>query len=195
MNRTIKYLVAITFLSMSGLAFAGPMSASSHDLTVVDIGGLGTTADLCRYCHTPHNSRSVAPLWDRSDSLATFIPYASGGTMEGTPAVAGVSLGCLSCHDGVTAFDAVAGTTGTVGNNLNVTDFPGTTAIVGIDLTNDHPIGMSITAAGITAGQSVFPIFGGNVECASCHDVHLPGTAGYFLRVEDGTMCETCHTK
>jgi predicted CXXCH cytochrome family protein len=194
MNRVIKFAVALVFVSASSVSVA-QMTGGSHDLSTGNVGGLGTNADLCRYCHTPHNSRSVAPLWDRSDSLETFTVYSSTTMADNVmPAPSGVSLGCLSCHDGVTAFDAVAGTTGTAGNDMT-NDFPNSPANLSNDLSNDHPVGVNMAIAGIDNTQTAVPTFGGKVECASCHDVHVAGTSGYFLRVEDGSLCESCHTK
>jgi predicted CXXCH cytochrome family protein len=165
----------------------------------------GQGQDLCRFCHAPHNANNLVPLWDRnpSDSTGSFIIYDSI-TMDNTmPQPGGVSNGCLSCHDGVTAFDALHGLGGTAGNDMNTLYLPGgSTAIVGLDLSNDHPIGVTVTgttemdtAANITGAG--IPLFGAdNVECASCHDAHSV-TYAFFLRKDPllGDLCETCHLK
>jgi predicted CXXCH cytochrome family protein len=47
--------------------------------------------------------------------------------------------------------------------------------------------------------QPFFASSGGNdqMECASCHKVHQPGTSYNFLRIENGgsKLCLACHNK
>ena len=205
MNRVIKFAIALVFVSMSSVSIA-QMASGKHDLTAF-AGTLHATSvgqDLCRFCHTPHNSNAVAPLWDRNGpTTATFTLYSSN-TMEnvmGQPT--GVSQGCLSCHDGVTAFDSLLGLTGTGGNDMG-TLYSGSSAILGATLANDHPVGVSVTTANemelaATIDGTALRLFGGStdtVECASCHDPH-DDTYAAFLRMDPaaGTLCETCHTK
>ncbi|MBF0330066.1 MAG: cytochrome c3 family protein [Nitrospirae bacterium] len=76
----------------------------------------------------------------------------------------------------------------------------------GIDLTDDHPISVSYTAAATAkAGQFVaasgqlvgtLPLYNSKVECATCHDPHKT-TNGYFLRTTNAgsALCLTCHIK
>jgi predicted CXXCH cytochrome family protein len=204
MNRFIKFLVALSFISISSIGLA-QMSGTKHDLNT-NAGSLpvGQGQDLCRFCHTPHNSNAVAPLWDRNPpDTVTFTLYDSptmGNTM-GAPT--GVSQGCLSCHDGVTAFDSLLGLTGTAGNDMD-TLYASSTAILGSTLANDHPVGVDLLLAGemelaatVTAGGLRLFGAGDTVECASCHDPHGTAGFGFFLRLDpaDGTLCETCHTK
>jgi predicted CXXCH cytochrome family protein len=82
----------------------------------------------------------------------------------------------------------------------------------GQDLRNDHPVGLVYrgtlaTASGLTNSidalnniVGTFPIYGGAVgtgrlECASCHEPHLEGSAGQtkFLRTLNATLCQACH--
>jgi predicted CXXCH cytochrome family protein len=206
MNKFSKFLVGIALISMSGIGVVNAqMSGGAHDLNS-NAGSLpaGQGQDLCRFCHTPHNSNAVAPLWDRNPpDTVTFALYDSptmGNTM-GQPT--GVSQGCLSCHDGVTAFDSLLGLTGTGGNDMN-TLYAASTAILGATLANDHPVGVDLLLAGemelaatVTAGGLRLFGAGDTVECASCHDPHGAGGYGFFLRLDPaaGTLCETCHTK
>jgi predicted CXXCH cytochrome family protein len=212
MNRHIKFLVAIIFISIFSIGTvqaASPMLTGKHDLTALGTIQGGGGQDLCRFCHAPHNSNAVAPLWDRTGSLTagSFILYDNPATMGNTMIQpAGVSLGCLSCHDGVTAADALTGITTPSLGNMN-TNNTGSAAILGADLSNDHPIGVSVehaatvgefaTAANIIAGGvRLFGAGTNQVECASCHNPHetvLP----FFLRKDPtgGDLCDTCHTK
>ncbi len=99
---------------------------SRHDLSALNFRGYGSETgpmtggsfndyrETCIYCHTPHNSDTVAPLWNRKlPEKIGYDMYTSpnfdsvvGAEVEDvTPD--GISLGCLSCHDGSVAVDAV----------------------------------------------------------------------------------------
>jgi cytochrome c553 len=77
------------------------------------------TTEICVFCHTPHGGRtdnSAAPLWNRA------LPASAGYTLYSSPnfdAVAsqpqGVSLACLSCHDGTIGIDALINAPGSGG--------------------------------------------------------------------------------
>src|SRR5579863_313902 len=102
-------------------ARAGSIVRSRHDLSALNWRGYqmetgpmqgGTFNDYretCVYCHTPHSSSPAAPLWNRE------LPTNSGYRMYGSPnfdsvaprAPDGISLACLSCHDGSVAVDSV----------------------------------------------------------------------------------------
>ncbi len=85
------------------------------------------TGEVCVFCHTPHGANKDAtaeakgqpPLWNRALPPSDgFIPYNSPnfdakGTTPGKPK--GVSLACLSCHDGTVAFDALINAPGSGG--------------------------------------------------------------------------------
>ena len=190
------------------------------------------------------NDISYSPLWNReyradrdNDGVSDFVPYNNGvnmssgtGTsvkhmMNGKPAVGGISLLCLSCHDGVTAMSAYssnnpAGGTGSVlpfGTPSNPTDVITGVAALGTDLSNHHPIGMSwdeVTASddeiaqksdtfnntSITIGSVLTG--GDTMECAACHDVHNTNVTGRnnaerFLWTSNNNsqFCLSCHLK
>lgn len=65
--------------------------------------------EVCVYCHTPHGAQnSSAPLWNRTlPTTGNYTPYSSTtmDTSVGQPD--GVSLACLSCHDGTIAIDSI----------------------------------------------------------------------------------------
>lgn len=91
-------------------------------------GDIRLNEEVCIFCHTPHGARSnvggaagMAPLWNRrlSDPMS-FMPYTSPNydaqDMLGAPGrPKGVSLACLSCHDGAVAFDALINSSGSGG--------------------------------------------------------------------------------
>lgn len=138
------------------------------------------TEEICVFCHTPHggdNSASV-PIWNRQlNSPGVYKRYSELGTStfdaEEVP-VGSVSIACLSCHDGTQALDSLinwpgSGTDGDVGIaipgfRMTGADLDGDNSLkegivqnLGVDLSNDHPIGMQYAGGGITAGDLFAP--------------------------------------
>jgi predicted CXXCH cytochrome family protein len=205
-----KYLAGL--MAIAGLLFTGYASAQTIVGTDHDLSGVqGTGGEICIVCHTPHNADttvSEAPLWNHAiTAVQNFTVYASP-TFDGGPSgqPGGASMLCLSCHDGTVALDAFGGGAGTPGNVISGG------ALIGTDLSNDHPISFTYDSALATAdGGLADPasassglggtidqdmLFAGNMECASCHDVH-DNSISPFLRVSNDAsgMCLTCHNK
>jgi mono/diheme cytochrome c family protein len=176
-----KIILCATFIiTLSTLTFGisawatEDVRTTKHNLiTNPNIGATGT-GEVCVFCHTPHGGSTdvaggLAPLWNRT--LPTGVTYTvytspnfdSEGTTAGTPK--GVSLACLSCHDGTVAFDSLLNFPGsgsvdninfsptnspanvdpTTGKMINkgTSEFP----MLGTNLSNDHPISMKIPVA------------------------------------------------
>ncbi|MEW8323331.1 MAG: cytochrome c3 family protein [Candidatus Thiodiazotropha taylori] len=197
---------SLALLSTSTIA---DIANTSHDLrgqtTLLTQAG---NTQICAYCHTPHNAsttNSTTPLWNHQDTVATYTMYVSP-TMANLPATApaGVSLACLSCHDGSVAADSLinypTGVTGPDG-----IFFLGDS--LGTDLSNDHPISMSYPTTAqdpdfvtpVDSQVNGLQLFGGNgdqVECGTCHSVH-DNTNEPFLRMSNAgsALCLACHTK
>lgn len=197
-----KKLAGLT--AIAGLFFAGTASAqitgSAHDFSGDGFSG----GRICVVCHATHNGNLVnnAPLWNHDTSTGPWTMYTSptiDGTIDATPS--GVSLLCLSCHDGTVAVDSFGGATGTT--------FLTGAELVGTDLANDHPISItyagdgdlaaSTAASGVTGGTTIDAdmLFAGKVECASCHDVHNEFGVALLLKKSNAnsSLCLTCHTK
>ena len=165
-------LLAVGSLLFAALVASQPAAAqttivgSKHDLTAGGAGPIKTTdagTEICAFCHTPHGSSSVAPLWNKVLPLTTaFTSRYSSSTMDGITGVVGPnSLTCLSCHDGVSAMDTMINQPGS-GNYNAAGARPGYTwaggvgvsgamlgrtattyvATIGVDLSDDHPIGI-----------------------------------------------------
>jgi hypothetical protein len=117
---------------------------------------------------------------------------------------------CLSCHDGTSDMGATFVGARGFAVARPMTAILGTTAILGANLGNDHPVsvryvggtGTNYAAANqigsATTGLRLYRYSGVDyVECATCHDPHNQGAAGGdffpFLRVSKTTMCTTCH--
>ncbi len=199
MKRLVFALITMAAMAFGGSAYAG-IAGTAHDLTN------GNAGEVCVYCHTPHNANTAitAPLWNRASSTATYTMYSSP-TIDMTQAATpqGVSLACLTCHDGTIAIDQylngpnppAGGKNGTLSGKKKI----------GPDLSNDHPISITYDNTkdtefnALSAISATLPFFGsGNdqVECATCHDVH-DATNADFLRVSNSgsALCTTCHVK
>jgi len=203
MRLLFTLLIAAAFASLS----FGQITGTAHDFS----GEAWSGGEICIACHTPHDgdmSIPGAPLWNHEVSTATFTLYTGGGTMDATMGQPSAqSMLCLSCHDGTVALDSYGGVAG--GTYLIGTD----DGYVGTDLSDDHPISFTYDdALATTDGALFYPstdlsglggtidadlLFGGQVQCASCHDVH--GSTGFasLLRIENAgsALCLTCHNK
>ena len=88
-------------------AYAGPHSSSAnesfgpHNLKAGSRGD----SDVCTFCHTPLRTASAEPVWHsgpKKSAFETFDTYSVTGRVKVRE---GVSMACLSCHDGSQAFD------------------------------------------------------------------------------------------
>jgi predicted CXXCH cytochrome family protein len=140
---------------------------SKHDLSI------DASVQLCVHCHTPHNASTQTglentPLWNRKiTNLDAFTPYTSPTMTQTCPTrPSGLSLVCLSCHDGTGGGAVHSGDQHNVinrpraggvsgGSNIDgaacVKCHTGTlngiyskalSVMAGPDLSNDHPISM-----------------------------------------------------
>lgn len=131
--------------------------------------------EICVFCHTPHASNTAvsAPLWNKPVAAGgTYTTYttATSATIEGSVDMSGISLACLSCHDGTQAMDTMINKPGSGGYNaagsttggswagtrqdgsgkmINATEF---ISMLGTDLSNDHPVGIQYCGGGISTG-------------------------------------------
>jgi predicted CXXCH cytochrome family protein len=202
-------VVATALIGLPTVAFAD-VENSVHNLSWL-IGG--ADPEICIVCHTPHFSDTTAssPLWNHEVTDATFDLYTSDtlDAVVGQPD--GISKLCLSCHDGTVAIDNYGGeTAGTVFMDDLNPDYNLTT-----DLSDDHPVSFAYnTALAGTDGGLYDPstqntpaplggtidedlLFGTNLECASCHDVHdeFGNTSLLVIPNNGSALCLTCHIK
>ena len=220
-NKVIDSLVAGTAgLAMSlaaGWASAGTIVGSPHDFSQE---GWNPSGEICVVCHTPHNadtSVTAAPLWNHEVTTQTFTLYSSP-SFDGAATIqlpTGSSRLCLSCHDGTVAIDSFGGKNG---NN-----FMGGSKAIGLNgnLNDDHPISFTYDSAlsttdpglhdpattNVTIGSggqtktgtidSVM-LYAGELQCASCHDVHnnfVQSTPLLRITKSGSQLCLTCHNK
>ncbi len=197
--------VAVIVFTQFGKA---QISGSAHDFSTQS---WNTTTEICIVCHTPHNANTTvlnAPLWNHAlSTVATYAMYSSAtmNSVAGQPD--GSSKLCLSCHDGTVALENFGGVTS--GTNVMTGG-----ALMGTDLSNDHPISITYDAAlaaadgglynptntqsGLGGTISATMLIGNKMQCSSCHDVHnSAGTAnGLLLKANTASaLCLTCHDK
>ncbi|MDH4274765.1 MAG: cytochrome c3 family protein [Gammaproteobacteria bacterium] len=186
--------IAITASAVIGIVVIGALGArqatagiaqSVHNLGTTGFGAnpnggarnqFSGTAEICVFCHTPHggDANAAVPLWNRRlKSPSSYQTYDQLGTSTLDAKVApvgSVSLGCLSCHDGTLALDALINEPGSGANNAGFNAGTWTGAdnasgklLDGIvqnlkpDLTNDHPIGMQYGGGGISSSRPLLP--------------------------------------
>ena len=208
-RRMSTVAVAAALLALP-VASAADIAGTAHDFSAT---GWTSNNQICVACHTPHNGDTTipgSPLWNHEiTATAAFGVYASSTLNAGPMGQPdGLSKLCLSCHDGSVALDNFGGvTTGST--------FISGNALLGTDLSNDHPISFTYDPALATADGELWDptiatvaqlgggtidatmLFGGQMECASCHDVHgITGVAS-LLRFSNANsdLCLTCHDK
>jgi len=199
------------------------ITASKHNLSVAGPGTIKAESEgqVCIFCHTPHRSNAVAPLWNKQPTSASYTLYSSDYlTSRSYPAAEQInqkSKLCMSCHDGTVAIGYVynfpsGGGSGTIsmlqsGNPITTmpTNAPGH---LDIDLTDDHPVGFFydtskdpelVSTRGFpwnTAVKLDPDASNGKVECHTCHEPHN-NQYSKFLRISntDATLCKFCHNK
>ncbi|HTN95030.1 MAG TPA: cytochrome c3 family protein [Gallionella sp.] len=182
-----KVAGSLALMAASSAAIAS-VSNTVHNLSVTGEGshmtGANGTTEICIFCHTPHGGNQAvnAPIWNRSvSSTGVYTRFSSLGRItfdaEEAP-VGGVSIACLSCHDGTQARNAVINGPGSGPNSNTVTTDAGTATwldgteastaylsalaasdngtlsgdliYLGTDLRNDHPISMQYGGGGYT---------------------------------------------
>lgn len=202
MMKKIVSIAAAFSLAWTATAYAG-IAGTVHDMSGQS---WNTEGEICIVCHTPHNADMTepAPLWNHEVTGASFTVYTGeGNTLDADTSLGPgpVSLLCLSCHDGTVALDAYGGAPGSTFMD------PGD-AFLGVDLSDDHPIGFNyddvvgldpeieIASVVTSAGLMLFGTDGDQMECPTCHDPHSD-TNSFFLILDNAAsfLCLTCHIK
>ena len=210
-------LFAVAMVLVASAASALTIVGSAHDMRTHISNE--TSTQVCVYCHTPHMAagRTQDPLWNHSLSAVLTYGVYSSVTMNATPVEMGGSgasgLLCMSCHDGTVAVNSLwkqpadgnAGSSPVTGGVLlaNLAISSSASGYIGNDLTNDHPVNFSYNAS-ITGGDNdlrtsptgSIVLFGGSVQCGSCHNVHDPAFPPFLRQTNGGSaVCLACHDK
>ncbi|RME56476.1 MAG: hypothetical protein D6795_01380 [Deltaproteobacteria bacterium] len=200
------------WLSLCGLLIgevhAGNLVNSKHNLSVSGPGTVKASQEtrICIFCHTPHNARPVAPLWNRLDSGSVYTPYTSSTALATPGQPTGASILCLSCHDGTIALGEVMSEPAPIDMVGGTTTIPQGPGFIGTDLSDDHPISFPYTnTLALMRGELVDPGLltgavrldeNAHMQCTTCHDPHND-TFGHFLVLSNrySALCTTCHEK
>ena len=202
---------------LSGLwsdAAQAAVLGTKHDLRSnggQTIRATDTIENICVFCHTPHGGDTSvpgAPLWNRAlsdtaDTNGPFVMY-TNRSLNPLSAPQGVSLACLSCHDGFNAINVLNNAPGSgIGSTITFQGLgvggvmPAGITAVGRDLTNDHPISMDVpTGTGWLTPPATLSLYNSKVECATCHNPH-ESVNPTFLRISNAgsALCSSCHDK
>jgi len=168
LHKSVKSLCwsMMALLAMaSSSVYAATIVGSKHDLSPLTVN----TDQVCVFCHTPHGSDNTAPvpLWNKNLPTGTvYTRYSSlnVSTFDGTeaPINGGISIACLSCHDGAQAMDTVLNAPGSGGYNGAGSPIDGAIGSMpgdgiplslpipnlGTDLSDDHPIAVQYAGGG-----------------------------------------------
>ncbi len=161
-------------------------------------------AQICVFCHTPHNGTLTGPLWNKPVPLADgFTMYRSTDAtkteLNNVTIVSDESLLCLSCHDGSIGVNNLLNF-GSSGARPNVIENPGVEVPIAgtpgankriganteVDpnstghLADDHPISLSYTNA-----QGENP--------AGLYDLATAQGNGVVFFGGDRLECSSCH--
>jgi predicted CXXCH cytochrome family protein len=185
------------------------ITTTKHNLSASGPGTVkaATEAQICVFCHAPHNSAPSAPLWNRQAQASTYTPYTSSTAKASAGQPTGSSLLCLSCHDGTIALGNVLSRTTPIAMAGGVTTMPvGSPSRLGTDLSGDHPISIAYTSAlAATRGELADPStltgavrldFTGQMQCSACHDAHNDRYGKFLVMPNQASaLCQVCHLK
>lgn len=178
---------------------------TAHNLSIGGPGAVRAESEsqVCIFCHAPHNTSGLRPLWNREMPVGSYRIYESS-TLDAQPGQpTGTSKLCLSCHDGTIAMGSVLSRVERI--RMAGGDFiPAGLSNLGTDLSDDHPIsfyyttGVAAADRQLAAPTALHPNVKldqtGQLQCTTCHDPHR-NTFGNFLVMTDefGALCTTCH--
>jgi len=196
--------MAAVLLGAASPAQAESITASKHNLSATGSGTIKATteAQICVFCHVPHNAKTTGPLWNRDQAAGPYTPYNSTTrkiTAPGAPT--GASLLCLSCHDGTIALGKISSRSTHIAMTGGVTTMPAGATHLGTDLSDDHPVSFlySSTLANTELRTPIAPVkldASGQLQCTACHSPH-DNANGKFLLVNNiqSALCRNCHNK
>ncbi len=157
----------------------------------------------CKFCHVEdsNSSTNFNLVWQQSTKNIFYTPYKSSTLDADVSQPVGSSKLCLSCHDGILAFDNSGF------HRLEPNQ------ILGTDLTDSHPVSFRYdsflamkdrglfdpvtTPSGLGGTIDSDMLVNGNLECISCHDIHGFSNVDKYLIKSNrkSRLCLTCHNK
>ncbi|MFC2116806.1 cytochrome c3 family protein [Bacteroidota bacterium] len=201
MKEIVKIKLIILLFWIPFAADSQSVEFTKHNLSakgVLKSDGTGVES-MCEFCHTPHSIMPVSPSWIKGNPGTRYIMYdqmiSSTSNIPADPSRQpdGSSILCLSCHDGTIA-----------PGSANSAIPPGSSSILGTDLSDDHPISF-IYDASLAAqdGQLKYtPLFpasvdaNSKVQCSSCHDPHSDTYSNFLVASNEySDLCFKCHDR
>lgn len=205
--RNIELLIIVICLILPISVVGQTVANSKHNLSISGPGTIkaDSESEICIFCHTPHASRPVGPLWNRDDPGSTYTLYNSS-TLQANPTQPdGSSVLCLSCHDGTIALGALVSRATDITFSGGVTTMPIGRGNLESDLSDDHPISFEYTSAIASGdGQLKDPsaigmpvqLENGKVQCISCHDPHNNANSKFLVASKlNSDLCFKCHDR
>lgn len=200
--------VAACAMALAGPALAESVVGSRHDLSTE------TTPHVCEFCHTPRQASLVTlpvPLWSRMESTQNFPVYGNAAADGGPVAPGVVTRLCLSCHDGVNAMAVAYGAASPCPSCAPGHAESARPRRPGADFRAEHPVAVLNPSPAQSPDFRMPPdpangwarpaeddvkLFGGAVECGSCHNAHNPRIAPFLRTSNAGEgLCLRCHRK
>ena len=206
MKRKIFIVILFIFILIAG-SNAQSVVNSLHNLSASGPGDViaSTESEVCIFCHTPHNSRPVSPLWNRNDPGIVYTLYNSSTTQAAPGQPDGASVLCLSCHDGTIALGNVLSRSMDIDFTGGITTMPPGSKNMSTDLSDDHPISFLYNSAlAASDGQLKDPsaishpvsLENNKVQCTSCHDPHNNLYSDFLLvTTQFSELCFRCHDR
>lgn len=202
-----KYGILLVVFLLPLMLFAQSIVTTKHNLSSRGPGEVKADeeTEICLFCHTPHSSKPMSPLWNKRDPGVTYSIYSSP-TLQALPGQPdGTSILCLSCHDGTIALGSVISRSTDRNFRGGVTTMPRGMSNMSTNLSNDHPISFLYSASvAITDGQLLTPenilppvtLRNGKVQCTSCHDPHKNLISDFLVTTnESSNLCNSCHRR
>jgi predicted CXXCH cytochrome family protein len=200
--------VSILIILLSSICSAQQVSIinSPHNLSASGPGTIRASSEqeVCIFCHTPHNSSPIQPLWNRNVPVNAYTVYSSNSLQAHPGQPTGSSKLCLSCHDGTIAVGSVLSRNQPIPMAGGITTLPPGHGNLGTDLSDDHPISFRYDSTLTAQDPKIKPPtmlpkqvrldHNQEMQCTSCHDAHN-NAFGNFL-VMDNTqseLCSSCH--
>jgi predicted CXXCH cytochrome family protein len=179
------------------------MALTKHNLSVSGPGPVRALTEnrICVFCHTPHNSAPLSPLWNRDLEPRTYTVYSSPTLRSGPLAQpTGPTKLCLSCHDGTIAMGTVLNPSAGISMSGGGVLPSGSMSDFGLDLSGHHPVSfayhMALPSDEMAATPPTDLVFGNidEVHCITCHDPHSD-VYGKFLLKDNrySALCTSCH--
>jgi predicted CXXCH cytochrome family protein len=209
MRRSNRVLVVTGLVGAAAICGGQSQSViyTPHNLSASGPGAVRASGEdeVCVFCHTPHNSAPVQPLWNRSSSTSLYTVYRSDSLKSEPGQPTGSSKLCLSCHDGTIALGSVTSRNQVIHMSGGITTLPAGRTNLGTDLSDDHPISFRYDSVLVNknpklADPGSLPAalrldHNRELQCTTCHDAHN-NTHGSFLTMsnENAAMCRSCHT-